>query len=132
MQNTTKLTADYLIWIDTIISRGANMNEETIIQNNIRLKCNDLAVLFRANVGTFKVGDRYISTGLPKGFPDLFGIRKSDGKFIAIEVKTKTGKVREEQILLINMLRDNGAIAGVARSVDDARVIINGGAECIK
>lgn len=108
------------------------MNEETIIQNNIRLKCNDIAVLFRANVGVFKVGDRYISTGLPKGFPDLFGIRKSDGKFVAIEVKTKTGKLRQEQKLLLNMLKDNGAVAGVARSVEDARKIINGGATCIK
>lgn len=101
------------------------MNQETVIQNNIRLKCNDIAVLFRANVGMFKVGDRYISTGLPKGFPDLFGIRKSDGKFIAIEVKTKTGKLREEQKLLLNMLKENGAIAGVARSVKDARRLIN-------
>jgi hypothetical protein len=108
------------------------MNEETIIQNNIRLGCNDLAVLFRANVGTFKVADRYISTGLPKGFPDLFGIRKSDGKFIAIEVKTKIGKLRAEQKLLLNMLKENGAIAGVARSVDDARKIISGGATCIE
>lgn len=108
------------------------MNEETLIQNNIRLACNDLAVLFRANVGTFKVADRYISTGLPKGFPDLFGIRKSDGKFIAIEVKTKTGKLRSEQKLMLDMLKKNGAIAGVARSVEDARKIINGGATCIE
>lgn len=108
------------------------MNQETIIQNNIRLKCNDIAVLFRANVGVFKVGDRYISTGLPKGFPDLFGIRKSDGKFIAIEVKTEKGKLRQEQKLMLNMLKKNGAVAGVARSVDDARKIINGGATCIK
>lgn len=108
------------------------MNEETLIQNRIRLACNDLAVLFRANVGTFKVDDIYISTGLPKGFPDLFGVRKSDGKFVAIEVKTKTGKLRQEQRLILNMLKENGAIAGVARSVDDARAIINGGAECIK
>lgn len=108
------------------------MNKETIIQNNIRLGCNDIAVLFRANVGVFKVGDRYISTGLPKGFPDLFGIRKSDGKFVAIEVKTAKGKLREEQKLLLNMLKENGAVAGVARSVDDARKIIDGGATCIE
>ena len=50
---------------------------EKDIQNAIRLGVNDIAVTFRANVGKLYTDDgRMIATGLPKGFPDLFGYRK--------------------------------------------------------
>lgn len=101
--------------------------KEKDIQNSIRLGVNDLAVIFRANVGTFQTNDnRVISTGLPKGFSDLFGYRKSDGRAVFIEVKSVTGKVRPEQINFISQMQSYGALAGIARSVDDARKIIAG------
>ena len=89
--------------------------KETDIQNTIRNGINDIAVTFRINVGSFKVGDRIISTGVPKGFPDLFGFRRTDGKAIFLEVKTPKGKLR---------LSKQNVIYGVARSLEEAREII--------
>lgn len=95
------------------------------IQNSIRSETTDIAVLFRANVGSGITYDgRFFNTGLPKGFSDLFGFRRSDGRAVFIEVKSQSGKVRPEQITFIQKMRVYGALAGVARSVEDARKII--------
>jgi hypothetical protein len=75
----------------------------------------------RANVGLFFTKDgRPVSTGLPAGFSDLFGHRREDSKAFYIEVKTPTGRIRPEQQRFIDAMRARGAIAGVARSVEDA------------
>lgn len=121
---------------------------ERDVQNKIRLETADIAVLFRGNVGSFTIIDgrkqdacavapeaghgrpatmgnrRHFDTGLPKGFSDLFGFRKSDGRAVFIEVKTETGRVRPEQVNFIQKMQVYGALAGVARSVEDARKII--------
>ena len=56
------------------------MTEEHRIQNEIRLALSESCVIFRMNVGAMKTPDgRYFDTGVPKGFSDLFGFRKSDG-----------------------------------------------------
>ena len=103
------------------------MTLEHSIQNDIRNSTADIAVLFRANVGQGITYDgRHFDTGLPKGFSDLFGFRKSDGRAVFIEVKTETGRIRPEQQNFINKMRLYGALAGVARSVQDARSIIEG------
>lgn len=98
--------------------------KETDIQNTIRNGINDIAVMFRINVGSFKVGDRIISTGVPKGFPDLFGFRRKDGKAIFLEVKTPKGKLRKEQEVFKKALSKQNVIYGVARSLEEAREII--------
>ncbi len=98
------------------------------IQNKIRNETADIAVLFRANVGSGVTYDgRHFDTGLPKGFSDLFGFRLSDGKAVFIEVKNIMGRVRPEQQNFIEKMRSYGALAGVARSVEDARRIIQEG-----
>lgn len=95
------------------------------IQNRIRNETADIAMLFRANVGQgFTKDGRFFSTGLPKGFSDLFGFRLSDSRAVFIEVKTATGRVRPEQEKFIGRMREYGALAGIARSVEDARRII--------
>ena len=103
------------------------MTQEHSIQNDIRNSTADLGILLRANVGQGITYDgRHFDTGLPKGFSDLFGFRKSDGRAVFIEVKTETGRIRPEQQNFINKMRLYGALAGVARSVQDARTIIEG------
>ncbi|MGQ8827044.1 VRR-NUC domain-containing protein [Bacillus sp. NA_146.1] len=99
--------------------------KEIDVQNSIRLALNPYAIVFRANVGTFKTTDgRTVSTGLPKGFSDLFGYRKSDGKMFFIEVKNEKGRLRPDQKHFIETMHKNGAIAGVARSPEDAIELI--------
>ncbi|MDE6832800.1 MAG: VRR-NUC domain-containing protein [Ruminococcus sp.] len=103
------------------------MTEEHRIQNEIRLVLSDTCVIFRGNVGTGCTKDgRYFSTGLPKGFSDLFGFRKSDGKAVFIEVKTPTGRPTKKQLTFLDTMNKNGAIAGICRSAEDALNLIKG------
>lgn len=104
------------------------MTEEHKIQNEIRLALADSCVIFRVNVGTGCTQDgRYFSTGVPKGFSDLFGFRKSDGRAVFIEVKTPKGKASKEQVKFLETMRKYGVIAGICRSVEEAINLINGG-----
>lgn len=98
--------------------------EETNIQNQIRKDISDIAVTFRANNYAFKIEDRYMKSGLPKGFPDLFGFRRSDKKFLVLEIKTKNGIQSKEQHELLKSFKAAGVIAGVVRNSDEAREII--------
>lgn len=98
------------------------------IQNRIRAALAAYAVIFRANVGRMKTPDgRYFSTGLPVGFPDLFGFRKSDGRAVFIEVKTKRGRASEKQKQFLSKMREYGAIAGICRSPEEAIKLIQEG-----
>ncbi|MCB6852853.1 VRR-NUC domain-containing protein [Lactococcus lactis] len=103
------------------------MKTEHDIQNEIRLGLAEKGIMcFRANVGRVKMKDgRWFDTGLPKGHADLYGFRP-DGQVFYIEVKSETGRVRPDQINFLETMRKNGALAGIARSVEDAMKIING------
>lgn len=102
--------------------------KEIDVQNSIRLALNDIAVVFRANVGVFNTQDgRVVSTGLPKGFSDLFGFRKIDGRMFFIEVKSKNGKLKKEQMHFLKTMSAYGAITGVARSAKEAIEIVEEG-----
>lgn len=101
------------------------MADEHRIQNEIRIAVSPYCTIFRINVGQgFTKDGRHFSTGVPKGFSDLFGVRRSDGRAIFIEVKTKTGRLRPEQKKFLTAMRSCGAIAGVCRSADDAIKLI--------
>ncbi len=101
---------------------------EIEVQNNIRLALNPYAVVFRANVGKVRLDNgRWFDTGLPKGFSDLFGFRRMDGKIFFIEVKNEKGKASKEQLNFIDRMKENNAIAGIARSAEEAiRIILEG------
>lgn len=78
------------------------------------------AKVFRANVGRLFTADgRMVTTGLPVGFPDLFGTLKG-GRSFYIEVKVKPNKPSESQVNFIEILSRVGAAAGVAYSVEEA------------
>lgn len=101
---------------------------EQDIQNSIRLALNNYAVIFRGNVGKVRMADGgFFDTGLPPGFCDLFGYRKSDGKMIFIEVKTAKGKLRDVQKHFIKTMKQYPVIIGVARSPEEAiEIVVNG------
>lgn len=101
------------------------MTEAEIMREIMLALSADGHVIFRANVGLFYTADgRAIRTGLPFGFTDLFGYRWRDQKAIFIEVKTATGRVSKEQAAFLKAMRKRGALAGVARSVEDAKKLI--------
>lgn len=97
------------------------MTEEHAIQNEIRIALSESCVIFRINVGKGYTPDgRYFQTGVPPGFSDLFGFRKSDGRAVFIEVKTRTGRPSAQQMKFLDTMRRSGAIAGICRSKEEA------------
>lgn len=105
----------------------SNHTSETDIQNQIRVALSPYCIIFRMNVGLCYTKDgRPMRTGVPVGFSDLFGHRKSDGRAVYIEVKTPSGKVSPAQIRFLECMAANGAIAGVCRSVEDALRLVGG------
>jgi len=113
-------------------------NAETTLQQQIRLALGtrtDLR-LFRNNTGTLpdpRTG-RPVQFGLARGSADLIGLRtvtitpdmvgQQVAVFTSIEVKTPTGRVSPDQTAWLNMIQSLGGIAGVARSVQDAKEIL--------
>jgi len=100
--------------------------EEISIQDSIRVALAQAGyVVFRTNVGKVKTADgRWFDTGLPSGFPDLVGYKPSNGKIYFIEVKTKTGRRRKDQVLFAQGLRNKNVIYGVCRSAEEAVKIV--------
>jgi len=108
---------------------------ETVLQNQVRLAvsstCRDV-VLFRNHSGALrdsKTG-RMVPFGLSPGSPDLVGWKTVEvtpdmvgmqvAVFCGIEIKTPTGRLREDQVRWLQRLDDSGGIAGVARSTGEA------------
>lgn len=69
---------------------------------------------------------RPLHAGLCVGSSDLIGYRQVDGvaQFVALEVKSATGRPTKEQTLFIDHIQAAGGLAGIARSVDDAAAIL--------
>lgn len=98
------------------------MTAATDLTNAIRLALSQEGhFVQRANVGKFKMVDgRWFDTGLPPGFSDLFGHRAGDAVAFYIEVKAGRDTLKPHQGAFLQAMRARGAIAGVARSVQDA------------
>ena len=107
-------------------NRGGILKSEQEVQNEIRVGLTKAGhMVFRTNVGKVKMIDgRWFDTGLPKGHPDLYGFR-SDGQIFYIEVKNEKGRVRPAQEKFIEVVKQRGALAGVARSLEEALEIVN-------
>lgn len=130
--------------IERIMTR-ANAISEAEIQRAIQRELAGLQglCLWRVNVGTGWTGDdpqvtstghgrrlvliqnaRPFDTGLPNGFTDLFGVYT--GVPVFIEVKSASGRLRPMQAAFILAMKKQGCLAGVARSVEDAKAILAG------
>jgi hypothetical protein len=130
----------------------AGMSEH-ITQQRILLACGSGSVrLWRNNVGTgwagqatkvtsgnlravsqaLRPGDvvirqgRPLHAGLCVGSSDLIGYRVVDrvAQFVALEVKSATGRPTAQQVQFLDHINAVGGLAGIARSVDDAAAIL--------
>lgn len=99
---------------------------EAATQDSIRVALAQAGyICFRANVGKVKTADgRFFDSGLPGGFPDLFGYKPENGRIFFIEVKTPVGRRRKDQVNFANGLRGKNVIYGVARSAVEAVEIV--------
>lgn len=125
--------------------------KEHSLQNEIRNALAGHCLLFRANVGQAWTGSkierlpgnrvlihdaRPFTTGLPPGFSDLFGlvpvtitpdmVGQQVASFLALEVKTPKGQPTDQQEAFLTAVNSNGGRAGVVRSVEDARRVVDG------
>lgn len=86
-----------------------------------------VAFAHRMNSGAYLIdslaGRRFIRYGFP-GCPDIIGMTKQ-ARAIYIEVKRPSGRVSPDQQRFLELARQHGAAAGVARSVDQALGIVD-------
>ncbi|MFT8753274.1 MAG: VRR-NUC domain-containing protein [Oenococcus oeni] len=68
----------------------------------------------------------YFNPGMPNGWPDLTGINLIDHTIFLIEMKSPTGKPRDDQIRLHKFFKKHGICHGIARSPEDAIKIVQG------
>ena len=99
--------------------------KESDIQRLIMLALSEAGCLiFRNNVGTLKNSAGIpIKFGLCVGSSDLIGLTPT-GQFLAVEIKTPTGKATPEQLRFIEAVRARGGIAGIARSPAEALALL--------
>lgn len=76
-----------------------------------------------AMTGSYKGKSRFVRFTSITGVSDIIGMTHN-GRFIAIEVKRKNGKLRPEQEQFIDKVNQNGGLAFVARSVDDVETAL--------
>lgn len=106
---------------------------ESGIMKRVRLRLSELGIVaMRNNRGMFRTmdGGRIVQAGLDvKGSSDLIGYRSIEitpdmvgrriAQFVAVEVKTPTGRIHKEQRYFIEAVEHAGGYALVARSPDD-------------
>lgn len=116
------------------------MNTETRLMHLIMLALSDAGcIVWRNNTGKawqgkpiHRAGNQVtladafqIPYGLCVGSADLIGVSPC-GRFLAVEVKTATGRVSKEQQIFIDAVRRSGGIAGIARSIEEALELVRG------
>lgn len=101
---------------------------ETDIQTAIKIELSRRGCFVqRTNSATLYTKDgRPVRIGIP-GQSDLCGHRPGDGRAFYIEIKKPGEKPRENQERFLRQMRDSGAMAGVAHSVEEAVGIVFGG-----
>ena len=119
---------------------------ETSLGKRICLMASNLGHrIFRSNVGEGWIGNavffskpakvevypgdviirkaKRIHFGLCNGQGDYIGFSK-DGRFISIELKTETGKIREGQIEFSDAVNKAGGIAGIIRTEEEGFALL--------
>ena len=87
-----------------------------------------VAQCWRQNSGTFAERNRdgsmrYVRANTARGMSDIMGVLR-DGRTLAIEVKSRIGRMRPGQEEFLQTIRQAGGVAGVCRSVEDAVALL--------
>lgn len=120
--------------IQTQIMIAASKTGTTVFRNNVGNGV--LGQIVRQDGGNFHIiKGRRVQFGLCPGSSDLIGwrtvtvtpdmVNRKIAVFLALEVKTATGKATAEQENFINAVRASGGLAGIVRSIDDAVRVCN-------
>jgi VRR-NUC domain len=82
-----------------------------------------VGLAWRANTGQASFNGRDVRFGFV-GQADIVGCLKG-GRFFAIEVKSPRGRLSNAQERFLSNVRQVGGIAGVVRSVDEAKLMLD-------
>lgn len=102
--------------------------KEGDLQRLIMIRLSELnCMIMRNNTGFFLTldGKRKVQAGLGAGSSDLIGLTP-DGRFIAPEIKTKTGRPTAQQLRFISAVKDHNGLAGIVRSIEEAEALLRG------
>lgn len=77
----------------------------------------DVPMFWRNNTGAVRLDKRFIRFGAV-GSSDILGVM-SDGRLLAIEVKSAKGRLTKHQKAFIDGVNHAGGVAIVARSIED-------------
>jgi len=111
--------------------------KEAEIQNQIRIHCNTGDTrLWRNSIGQARTKLGVVNYGIPgPGGSDLIGFKtititashvgKKFAVFAAVECKSPKGKPTQEQLNFIDYIKKSGGLAGIARSPEQAKEILN-------
>ncbi len=100
--------------------------KESAIQDQIRLELGAVPglVLFRNNIGVAEMRGYKVRFGVGgPGGADLIGLWH--GRFVAIEIKTETGRQSPDQKLFQRLIEAKGGEYVILRSVDEARAWVS-------
>lgn len=98
---------------------------ESVLMDRIRLVLGreQAAVWWRNNTGVAQTGNGYIVRyGLGNGSADLVGLFR--GHFVAVEIKTPTGRQSDDQRRWQSLVESKGGFYAIVRSEDDARALL--------
>ena len=93
-------------------------------------RCSKVAFAYRQNTGQTKYEDDHGKTRWVRygwvGCSDILGML-TNGRFLAIECKSRTGRLSPEQSAFLDAVNAGGGLGIVARSVDDVIQAIRNG-----
>lgn len=107
------------------------MTPEHKLMNEVRLYCGERGyVVLRLNVfeGVLIAPngeDRFMQSGIPKGFPDLL-VLKDNGEAVFVETKIHPRKPTEIQLKRQKLLRNMGFKADTVYTIEEAKKLIDG------
>jgi hypothetical protein len=110
---------------------------EAELLHDMRLELGQLpgVVVWRNNVGVAKYPGRAgVPYGLCRGASDIIGLRsvvittdhvgQTLAQFVAVEVKTATGRLSLEQDMFLKLVHSKGGLAICARDITEARAAL--------
>ena len=105
---------------DEVLTKRINAKPEAAALKEVLMALGahpSIAWVQRMNSGAMKINNRFVRFGFV-GCPDCIG-QLRDGRFIGVEVKAAKGKLRPEQAIFLQRIREAGGVAFVARDYRD-------------
>lgn len=106
------------------VARRQTPESSLLAQVRLAVGADPRAVIWRNQSGYAEVNGRWMAFGLIAGAADLIGLVKPWGRFLALEVKSKTGRASKEQTQFLALVNRMGGVGRLVRSVEEAMAAV--------